>query len=69
MVINDEEEYIVDEILNARIRWNRLEYFVNWVEYDSPTWEKAKDINGLQFIERFHELYPEKPDPLPEDPE
>jgi transposase InsO family protein len=67
VVINDEEEYVVDEILDARIRWNRLEYLVKWIGYDNPSWHRAKDINGLQAIDRFHELYPDKPGPLPED--
>ena len=69
IIINDKEEYIVDEVLDARVRRNKLEYLVKWVGYDNPNWEKAKNVNGLQAIDRFHELYPDKPGPLLEDPE
>ena len=31
--------------------------------------EDARNVSGLQAIDRFHELYPDKPGPLPEDPE
>ena len=69
IIVNDEEEYMVDEILNARVRRNKLEYLIKWVGYDNPGWEKANGVNGLQAIDRFHELYLDKPGPLPEDPE
>jgi hypothetical protein len=59
---------MVDEILDARVRWNRLEYLVKWTGYDNLTWEKAANVNGLQAVDRFHELRPEKLGPLPEDP-
>src|SRR5437762_14367947 len=69
IIVNDEEEYMVDEVLDARVRRNKLEYLIKWVGYDNPEWEKANDVNGLQVIDRFHELYPDKPGFLPEDPE
>ena len=45
----------VDEILDAHVQRNKLEYLVKWVGYDNPNWEKAKDINDLQAIDRFHD--------------
>src|SRR5437868_12296147 len=69
VIVNDEEEHIVDEVLDARTRRNKLQYLVKWTGYDNPTWEPAEDVNSLQAIDRFHELYLDKPGPLLEDPE
>ena len=60
---------MIDEVLDARVRRNKLEYLIKWVGYDNSGWEKANDVNSLQAINRFHELYSDKPGPLPEDPE
>jgi hypothetical protein len=40
---------------------------VKWTGYDRPKWEPAEMVNGLEAIDRFHEAYPDKPGPLPED--
>ena len=45
--VDDEPEYYVEEILNSRTRYNRLEYLVKWLGYDQLEWERAKDINRL----------------------
>lgn len=67
VIVDDEEEWHVQEILDARMRRRQLEYLVKWVGYDETTWEPARNINGIQAIDRFHEKYPNKPGPLPED--
>ena len=67
--VDGEEEYSVDEVLDARIRYRKLQYLIKWTGYDRPEWEDARNVNGLQAIDRFHELYPDKPGPLLEDPE
>lgn len=67
VIVDGEEEWAVDEILDARIRYRKLQYLVKWTGYDRPEWEDARNINGLQAIDQFHTAHPEKPGPLPED--
>jgi transposase InsO family protein len=67
--IEGEQEWFVDQILDSRLhgRWRKLQYLVKWTGYDRPKWEPAEMVNGLEAIDRFHEAYPDKPGPLPED--
>ena len=64
--VEGEEEYFVDSILDSRLygRTQKLQYLVKWTGYDRPGWEDARNINSLAAVDRFHELYPEKPGPL-----
>lgn len=67
VIVEGEEEWEVEDILDARIRRGKPRYCVKWTGYDAPTWEDARGINGLQAVDRFHKLNPIKPGPLPED--
>ena len=67
VIVDGEEEWQVDDILDSRMRYRRLQYLVKWTGYDRPEWEDARNINGLQAIDQFHARHPEKPGPLPED--
>ena len=64
--VDGEEEWLVDDILDARIRYRKLQYLVKWTGYDQPTWEDATNVNGLQAIDNIHQAHPDKPGPLPE---
>ena len=65
--INGDEEWEVEEILESRIRYGKLQYLVKWTGYDRQDWQDANIVNGLQAIDIFHMRYPESPGPLPED--
>ena len=65
--IDGEEEEEVEEVLDAKIRYRKLQYLIKWMGYDIPDWRNAKDVNGLQAINIFHRRYPHKPGPLPDD--
>jgi hypothetical protein len=67
VVVDGEKEWSVDAILDSRLVRGRLKYLVKWTGYDPPEWEAAEGINGLEAIDRFHELYPHKPGPLLDD--
>ena len=67
VVVDNEEEWHVQEIFDMRIRRRQLEYLVKWVGYNNTTWEPAMNVNKLQAVDRFHERYPDKPGPLPDD--
>ena len=49
------------------IRYRKLQYLIKWTGHDIPNWRDAKDVNGLQAIDIFHQRYPHKPRPLPDD--
>ena len=57
-------EYEVEEILDSRIRRKKLEYLVDWKDYDvnERTWEPQKNLtNSADLIKQFHNKYPDKP--------
>jgi len=67
--VEGEEEWQVQEVLDSKFVRNRLRYLVRCEGYDETTWEPAESINELKAVDDFHERYPLKPAPLPEDPE
>jgi hypothetical protein len=44
----------------------RLQYLLKWTFHDQPDWRPAEDMNKLAAVDWFHEEYPTKPGPLPE---
>jgi transposase InsO family protein len=66
VVVNEIEEYQIEEILDSKLIRNTLRYLVKWLGYDAPTWEPAHAINQAAAIDRFHDAYPGKPGPLSE---
>ena len=69
MEINGEEEWEVEEVLDAKIRYQKLQYIIKWTGYNIPDWRDAKDVNGHQAIDIFHRRYPQTLGPLPDDEE
>ena len=67
--VEGEEEWQVQEVLNSKFVRNRLRYLVKWEGYHETTGEPAESSNKLKPVDLFHERYPLKPGPLPEDPE
>jgi len=64
VVVDGEEEWFVDEILDSRWSRGNLQYLVKWTGHDSPTWEPETNLSETEAAERFHQLYPDKPSPL-----
>ncbi len=60
IVINDEDEWEIDDILNSRRYW-RLQYRVKWNDYDNDlNWYNADDdefMNAQKIIDDFHIWY------------
>ena len=51
MVAEEEEEYIVEQILDERIKKGKFEYLVKWKGYDNAkdnTWEPVQNIGQYQ---------------------
>ncbi len=61
IVINDEDEWKIDNILNFRWYWRRLQYRVKWNDYDNDlNWYNADDdefMNTQKIVDDFHIQY------------
>ena len=66
--MNDKEEFILEEILDARLfgRGKKLKYLVKWLGYADPDWQDAEIVNELQAVDEFHQQYLYKLGPLVE---
>ncbi len=64
IVINDEDEWEIDDILNFRWYRRRLQYRVKWKSYDNDlNWYNADDdefMNAQEIIDNFHIKYSRK---------
>lgn len=64
VVIEGQEEWEVEQILDSRLFRRRPQYLVKWLGYDQTTWEPPVCLEGApEMIEEFHNRYPEKPGP------
>jgi hypothetical protein len=64
VTVEDALEYEVQEILDSRVRNNKLEYFVDWIGYapHERSWEPASYLDHApEEIARYHERYPDRP--------
>jgi hypothetical protein len=59
--VDGDQEYQVERLEDFRVYRNQLQYLVQWTGYDQMTWEPARDIDGLQAVDVFHDKYPQKP--------
>ncbi len=64
IVINDEDEWKIDDILNFRRYRRRLQYRVKWKSYDNDlNWYNADDdefMNAQEVVDEFHTRYSRK---------
>lgn len=63
VVVEGEDEYAIQEILDYRLRNKEHQYLVQWKGYDQPSWEPARNFLETSSAEDFHRLYPRKPRP------
>ena len=66
IIVNEgEEEYEVEEILDSRLHYGKLQYLVKWLGYPQSEnqWLGADNVAGsTELIDLFHRLFPQKPD-------
>jgi hypothetical protein len=64
--INGHPKWLVQEILNSRLFYGRLQYKVSWVAHDlDPTWYNAHGFIGAPHkVRDYYEAYLEKAGPL-----
>jgi hypothetical protein len=66
IILEDSLEWEVAAVLDSRIRYGKLEYFVDWVGYQpcERTWEPASHLsNSLDMVAAYHRSYPLRPAP------
>jgi len=63
--IEGEDEYELDEIIDSRLHYNKLQYRAKWKGYSpehDKVWYPAENFNNAEYtVQRFHQRYPRKP--------
>jgi hypothetical protein len=60
VVVDGEEEYKVEEILNTRFFRQRLQYLVKWQGYDNEDneWVSVRDVHAPEAVQAFYQRHP-----------
>jgi len=67
VIVNGEQEFVVESIVDSRIFSGKLQYLVHWKDYpiSARTWEPATGVTDApNLVARFHQSHPKKPGPL-----
>ena len=63
--IEGEDEYKLDEIIDSRFHYNKLQYRAKWKRYlleHDKVWYPAENFNNATLsVSKFHERYSDKP--------
>jgi len=64
-IVDDHEEYEVQEIMDSKLYRGKIRYLVKWTGYEERhhwTWEPLGNLaNAQQAIEKFHRTHPSAP--------
>jgi len=66
MIIQEQQEWEVEKILDSRRHRNQIQYRVKWTSFHDPdgTWYAARNFaNSPDLVRKFHEEYPKEPTP------
>jgi len=63
VIVEGEEEWEVEEVLDSRRIRGRLQYLVKWRGFAAPTWEPEGSLAEVQAVDDYHERYPQRPAP------
>ena len=67
IVVDEEEEYEVEEILDSAIRNGKFKYYVKWKGYSDAecSWEPEENVkNAPDLVRKFHRKNPGAPRPI-----
>ena len=56
MIVNDEEEFEVEEILDKRKHYGKIQYLIKWKGYplSEESWEPENNLNCPDLLEEFN---------------
>ena len=64
VIVDGEEEYEVERILDSRFHYRRFQYLVKWIGYDHATWQPAADLeHAAELVQEYHRGWPDRPRP------
>ncbi|KAG5732613.1 hypothetical protein E4T56_gene16891 [Termitomyces sp. T112] len=63
VLVNDEEEYEVEEILDSRVFQGKLQFKVKWKGYgiEDISWEPQANVHAPGLVRDFHRRHPNAP--------
>jgi glycosylphosphatidylinositol phospholipase D len=64
VIVEGEEEWEVEEILDSRRMRGRLQYLVKWRGFVDPTWEPEENLTEVEAVDTYHKRYPARPAPI-----
>jgi hypothetical protein len=67
VIVDGEEQFLVESIIDSKILRDKLHYLVHWKNYSvsARTWEPATNVmNASKLVAQFHRSHPEKPGPM-----
>lgn len=67
VIIDEEEEYEVEAVLDSRIFRRQFQYLIKWKGYSDAenSWEPVANVaNAKQLVEQFHKTHPGAPRPI-----
>ena len=65
VIVDGENYYEIEKILDSRMRYRRVEYLVKWQGYNDShnQWIPWYNLDADDSIQEFHERHPHKPGP------
>ena len=63
VLVDGEQQYEVEAILDSRISRGRLQYLVQWkgYSYEHNSWEPATDVHSLLLVDKCYSTHPGAP--------
>jgi hypothetical protein len=63
VLVDGEEEYEVEVVINSRMFRGRLQYLVQWkgYSYEHNSWEDATDVHSPELVTEFYSTHPGAP--------
>ena len=63
IIVDGEEEWEVERILDSQLHYRKLQYKAQWKDHPPDnTWYPASDfVNAPEITQAFHRQYPQKP--------
>ncbi|XP_073413057.1 uncharacterized protein [Dendrobates tinctorius] len=62
VLVDGQEEFVVERILDSRLYRNQFQYLIKWQGYtvEDNSWEPVNKINAPRLLRQFHQRYPHK---------